>query len=72
MQMPRRVPNKARLELAGDVLKLLRQRRRAVESVIIHPDATIEVRLAAPSDIDVQTVSLADELARWDKIQGYD
>lgn len=46
--MTRRLSPEARLALLGDVMRLLRQRRRSVHSVILHPDGTIEVRLGQP------------------------
>lgn len=46
--MTRLLPPEARLALLGDVMKLLRQRRRPVHSVVLHPDGTIEVRLGQP------------------------
>lgn len=44
--MVRHPNSKVRLALLGDVLKLLRQRRRPIDRVLIHPDGTIEIRLS--------------------------
>lgn len=70
--MTRRPSSKARLALLGDVMKLLRQRRRPVHSVVIHPDGTIEVRLAPKSKIDAQEAELDEVLARFRKDNGYE
>lgn len=53
-------------------MKLLRQRRRPIHSVVIHPDGTIEVRLAPPSKINAQEAELDAELARFRKHHGYE
>ena len=68
-----RPPNpKARLALLGDVLKLLRQRRRPVRSVVIRPDGTIEVTLWLRSQPDPSDAELDDELARFRKEHDYE
>lgn len=51
--MPPRPSSKTRIALLGDVLKLLRQRRRPIDRVFIHPDGTIEIRLVR-SDSDLE------------------
>lgn len=63
--------SKARLALLGDVLKLLRQRRRPVRSVVIHPDGTIEVRLGPLSDADAEKATIDEELAEYRRSHGY-
>lgn len=60
-----RPSSKARLALLGDVMKLLRQRRRPVRSVVIHPDGTIEVKLGPLSDADAAQAALDEELAEF-------
>lgn len=63
--MSRRPGSKAQLALLGDVLKLLRQRQRPVESVLIRPDGTIEVRLVRSKTI-VDDQNLAGSWAEYD------
>lgn len=59
----------ARLALLGEVLRILRQRRRPVRSILIHPDSTIEVTLVTDSDLRRGSSDddfLAQvEIARW-------
>ena len=69
MAQPRN--SKARLALLGDLMKLLRQRRRPVQSVVIHPDGTIEVRLGPPSDADIEKAKIDKELAEFRRSHGY-
>lgn len=66
-----RPSSKARLAMLGEVLKLLRQRRRPVHAVVIKPDGTIEVRLGPPSEVDLQEAELRDELERFRRSNGY-
>lgn len=59
----------ARMALLGEVIRMLRQRRRAIRSILIHPDSTIEVMLAldgdlVPSQPDDAMVA-QDEIAMW-------
>ena len=62
--MTRNPSPKARISMLGDVLKLLRHRRRSVRTVTIHPDGTIDVKLGEPWEM-TEDERFADEIARW-------
>lgn len=70
--MTRRPSPKVRLALLNDVLQLLGRRRRPIHGVLIHPDGTIEIRLAPSPKIQVQEAGLDEVLARFRKENGYE
>lgn len=69
--MARRPSTKARLQLLGNVLRLLRLRRRLVHSVVIHVDGSIEVRLEPLPTHDAVDATLDVELEQFRRENGY-